>query len=186
MKTYLAAATVLISASTALADCRNDDRYVQIEQCTVDLVAATSDTARSEALLYRCQAYDMLGQYQEAVDDCLRAKEYNPRDASIHNSLSIIYQNMDKIPSAIAASSEAIALSDTSGGYFNVRSNAYCAAGRIEKSVDDRLSAMRKGYFTERRLQEILQSFGYYDGPLDGDFGSGSISALRRWTAAGC
>ncbi|MEM1161016.1 MAG: tetratricopeptide repeat protein [Pseudomonadota bacterium] len=174
------------SAHAQSTDCRDNNREIQIGKCTNAIKNARSDSERAAAHLYRCQAYDILGQYAEALADCQEAGRLNPSDNSVHNSISIIYQNLGRHDQAIAASSRAISGNDSVAGYFNTRSNAHCKAGNINASMNDRMLAMNKGLYTPQRIQEILKNKGYYNGPLDGNFGGGSRAALESWTRDGC
>ncbi len=63
---------------------------------------------------------------------------------------------------------------------------ARCTLGQVAASVDDRMQALRLGYFTAIALQSVMRYRGFYKDAIDGDFGPASKRALRDWTAAGC
>ena len=175
-----------LNAQAQDLDCRDSNRDLQVQKCTNAIQTASSDRDRATGHLYRCQAYDMLGKYADALADCQEAVRLNPDDNSTHNSISIIYQNMGRHEQAVDAATRAIQGNDKIAGYFNTRANAHCMVGNIDESMNDRMVAMNKGLYTPKRIQEILAGKGFYKGPLDGNFGQGSRAALRDWTQAGC
>ena len=181
-----------LGAVPALADvsaaCKNREDPVRMEQaCSADIRnSATSDYDRGVAYLYRCQAIDMQGRPEEALADCLAAKDANPDDSSIYNSLTIIYLNLNQPERALAAAQRGVDLKPEDGDYVNGRANARCAMGLYEGSYKDRLRALELGRFTAKGLQNAMRSRGYYKGPVDGKFGPSSRSAVQAWTNAGC
>ncbi|MEM7189719.1 MAG: tetratricopeptide repeat protein [Pseudomonadota bacterium] len=186
----LGSAILLMSLATPASaqdsDCRDNNREIQIGKCTNVIKNATSDQDRAAGYLYRCQAHDMLGNYADALADCQESLALNPSDSSIHNSISIIYQNLGRHQQAVTASTRAIEDNDTVAGYYNTRANAHCGVGNVDQSINDRMLAMNKGLYTPQRIQEILKNKGYYNGAIDGSFGAGSRAALRSWTLDGC
>ncbi|MEM0990543.1 MAG: hypothetical protein AAGK00_16870 [Pseudomonadota bacterium] len=186
-----AASAALVTASltapvASAKDCRASDKQVQLSQCTDQINTSVQRTDIGIGHLYRCQAYDVLGNYAEALADCIEANRLMPEDGSVHNSMSIIFQNMGRHDQAVHASVEAIDLNPDNGSYFNTRANAHCGAGNIEASMDDRMSAANKGLYTLGRIQEILKARGFYDGPITAEFGAEARAALEAWTRAGC
>lgn len=166
-------------------DCRNNDRAKQVQQCTQMIANAGDDRQKSIGFLYRCQAHDMLGNFKLALADCKESLKFG-EDASTHNSLAIIYQNLGDYSSAVAESTKAIRGNPDRGNYYNTRANGNCKAKNYQASYEDRLAALNKGHFSPSSLQTALKNRGYYSGNVDGNFGTGSKSALRNWTFAGC
>jgi len=167
-------------------DCRDNDRAKQVRLCTQQIANAGNDNRKKQiGFLYRCQAHDMLGNFELAVEDCRESLKFG-EDASTHNSLAIIFQNMKRFNDAIAESTKAIEGNRDRGNYYNTRANGHCAAKNFDASYDDRMSALSKGHFTAESLQRALKKRGYYSGEIDGDFGQSSRTSLRNWTFAGC
>lgn len=172
--------------SQSKTDCRDSDRAKQVRLCTQVIANAGNDTSKKVVgFLYRCQAHDMLGNYELAVEDCKESLKYGD-DASTHNSLAIIYQNMKRYSDAIAESTKAIRGNPERGNYYNTRANGNCAAKNFQAAYEDRLAALNKGHFSAVGLQKALKKRGYYDGVVDGDFGPTSRVSLQNWTNAGC
>ena len=167
-------------------ECRVEDKNKQIELCSIEIAKAPNDRVKGIGYLYRCQAFDILGNYSAALGDCERARDFLPEDGSVYNSIAIVHSNMGENSKAIAASSQAIKLTPSNGTFYNVRSHSYCEIRETNASVEDRLKAMRNGAFSAAQLQQYLQDAGYYSGSIDGNFGSASVNALERWTIDGC
>ena len=183
----MALAAPVANAQADKDDCRvKDDRAKQVRTCTEQIARAGDDKyAKRVGFLYRCQAHDMLGNFQLALADCRDSLQFG-EDASTHNSISIILQNMGRNSEAINESNLAIKGNPQQGNYYNTRSNANCALGNYNAAVNDRMKALQFGYFTPKGLQNILKRRGYYNGALDGNFGGASKAALKNWTEAGC
>lgn len=172
--------------SQSQTDCRDDDRAKQVRLCTQVIANSGNDNDKKVvAFLYRCQAHDMLGNYELAVADCLESLKFG-EDASTHNSLAIIYQNMKRYNDSIVESTKAINGNSNRANYYNTRANGNCAAKNFEAAYQDRLSALQKGHFTAEGLQKAMKSRGYYQGAVDGNFGESSKAALKSWSFAGC
>jgi len=176
------------SAQGGYGDCANrTDLQRQIEACTTMINQPDLPmTRKAGAYLYRCQAKDMAGDPAGALPDCLESEKLRSDDPSTYNSLNIVYLRLKRPADALAASNNAIRLAPNDGGYVNGRANAYCMMGNAEASYNDRLQALSMGRFTPDGLQRALQARGYYNGPIDGNFGDASKAALKRWTEAGC
>lgn len=193
MKTFIAITAVFLAMTASLPaaaqseDCRRDDTAAQVKACTATIRnLGASKSQKSIAYLYRCQAHDVRGDYSEARIDCLESLRLAD-DASTWNSLSIVYQNMGRLNDAIDASNSAVSRGGRGiANYYNTRSNAHCKAGNVNASVNDRIEAMNRGKFKPKTVQSLLKNKGYYNGLLDGKFGSGSKTALRAWTRDGC
>jgi len=168
-------------------DCRvADDRVKQVRTCTQMIANAGDDQQKiSIGFLYRCQAHDMLGNYELAVEDCLESLKFG-EDASTHNSLAIIYQNMKRYDESIAESTKAIKGNSDRANYYNTRANGNCAAKNFEAAYQDRMAALQKGHFTAEGLQKAMKSRGFYEGAIDGNFDAASQTAVKTWTYAGC
>lgn len=148
---------------------------------------AVSRNDRAVAYLYRCQAKDMQGRTGDALEDCLASASINDRDASLYNSLTIIYLKLNDPAKALQAAERGVELEPDDGGYFNGRANARCAYGLYDGAYEDRLRALDLGRFSPASLKNALRRNGYFDGDAaDGEFGADAKTALRRWTFAGC
>lgn len=187
-KAVLFALAMMVALPTAAAaDCRKKDKNAQLAACTAEIRASGATKAQKRTgYLYRCQANDILGKFNEARIDCLESLRLGD-DASTWNSLSIVYQNLGRYSDALDASNKAVAKTKKNKGSFtNTRANAHCKAGNVNASVNDRLAAINLGHFSAKRVQQFLKGKGVYNGLVDGKFGSGSKAALRKWTAGGC
>lgn len=183
-----ALAAIPAKAQDQMAACENASSLAQqMEACT----AVINDASRSQrdrgiAYLYRCQAKDIGGDAQSALPDCLEATRLNPGDSSAFNSLAIVFDNLGQYDEAVRAASQAIEVDPTYGNAYNTRSNAYCRGQQVQPSVQDRLKAMELGRLSADGMQRFLQSKGFYDGAITGEFGLASIQALTAWTEAVC
>ena len=180
--------TVAPASAQDAADCRvRGDLDAQIRKCT-DLIERSGTSARDRgvALLYRCQAFDMGGNPQRALEDCLAASGANPKDSSIYNSLNIVYRNLGRLEDSVAAASKAISLSGTEGAHFAGRAASYCKLGEVELSVDDRVRSIELGYLSASRVQNFLADRGFYRGTPSGRMDNATRRALEDWTRAGC
>lgn len=180
--------TVAPASAQDDADCRvRGDLNAQIDLCT-DLIERSGTSARDRgvALLYRCQAYDMSGNPQRALEDCLAASGANPKDSSIFNSLNIVYRNLGRLEDSVRAADKAIALSGTEGAHFAGRAASYCKMGRVEQSVNDRVRSIELGYLSVERVQNFLSDRGFYRGVASGRMDDATREALRAWTRDGC
>lgn len=169
------------------ADCRvSGDLKTQIDRCTDFIANAKTKRDRGVAYLYRCQAHDMLGDSEKALEDCLTSADLNPDDSSIYNSLNIIYRNLKRYEDSIKAADKAIELNDREGAHFAGRAATYCKMGRFDLSYQDRLRSIELGYLDVSRVQKILKERSYYTGEIDGKLGAGTRGALKAWTDNGC
>ena len=66
------------------------------------------------------------------------------------------------------------------------RANAYCKLNRTKDAIASYLGAVLRSERVSRTLQTFLKDHGDYNGPIDGDFGSGSRAALRAWAGREC
>lgn len=176
------------SAQNDPADCRvRGDLEAQIQKCT-NLIERSDTSARDRgvALLYRCQAFDMGGRPQRALEDCLAASGANPKDSSIYNSLNIVYRNLGRLEDSVEAASKAISLSGTEGAHFAGRAASHCKLGNIQRSVDDRIRSIELGYLSASRVQNFLSDRGFYNGTPSGEIDYETRRALEAWTRAGC
>ena len=59
-------------------ECRVEDKNKQIELCSIEIAKAPNDRVKRIGYLYRCQAFDILGNYGAALGDCERARDFLP------------------------------------------------------------------------------------------------------------
>lgn len=169
-------------------DCGNREKPAgMLSACTQLIESSSTPKDRlSEAYLYRCQAKDLQGDANAALSDCLTARDLDPDDSSIYNSLTIIFISLGRTSEAVEAAERGVELKPSDGNYWNGRANARCAAGQHEGSYRDRLKALELGRFSAEGLQKAMASRGFYSGAIDGKFGEGSKNALWKWTQSGC
>lgn len=102
------------------------------------------------------------------------------------NNRGVAYNHLGSWAAAAADYNQAVALFPEFGEALNGRANARCRLGEYEASVADRLRALDLGAFSATAAQVLLQEQGFYNGAIDGLFGTGSRAALLGWTKAGC
>ena len=188
---FLAIGMIAFAATANAADmsaCTFDNDADQMIAACTEVIASDQATPKDlvDAYLYRCQAYDRKGEPNLGLADCLQSRRMDESNTSVHNSLSILYQNLGRFEEGVASAQQAVSLAPDDATARNTLSNATCRAGLVDLSVESRLEAMRLGRFDAGGLQTALKNRGYYSGPVDGKFGSGSQAALRAWTQAGC
>lgn len=133
----------------------------------------------------RCYARNRAGNFHAALDDCNRAVELKPSQHAFNNR-AWANEKLGNLQEAISDSTRAIALDATYWQAYNTRANVRCMLGQVATSVEDRLAAIEGGRWKPRDAQAWLKNRGYYDGPVDGAFGTSSQNALRAWTRDGC
>ena len=190
---WLFAASVLAvsgaqAQTSGISGCNFDnDVDVQIASCTAVISDPKSEgVVLSDAYLYRCQGHDRKGEFEQALKDCQEALRLDADNGSIHKSLSIVYLNLGRPLDAVSAGQRAVQLMPEDSTAFNTLANAACAADDFSRSFDSRMRAFELGRFSAEGLQSALKRRGYYDGPVDDQFGEGSRAALLKWTEAGC
>ena len=127
-----------------------------------------------------------LGDQERALDDFTEAVQVDPDLATAWGSRGVALRELGRYEEALDDLDRAIELDPDTARHYQNRANVRCALGQVEGSVEDRLTAIRRGHFSPELVQRVLAGKGYYDGPVDGAFGRGSVDALRAWTEAGC
>lgn len=127
-----------------------------------------------------------LGDYARALADYNEALARDPDFTAALGSRGVAYREMGEPQKALADLDRAIAIDPDAARHYQNRANVRCTLGDIDGSVQDRLRAIRLGHFEASLVQSVLTEKGFYDGPVDGAFGIGSVEALREWTEKGC
>ncbi len=138
------------------------DTYLAMQ----DYAKALADYSESLRLLpqvpwslqRRAEVYEKMGQGDRALADLRQAQARFRSDPDVTNDLGDLLCRRGDMAAARAEWAKA-------ESYLNTP----VLAGRIH-----------------RQRQEMLKRTGFYSGPIDGDFGSGSQAAETAWANAGC
>lgn len=127
-----------------------------------------------------------LGEWQRAIADYDEALQRDPEFATAWGSRGVAWRELGDHEQALHDLDRAIELDPGTSRHYQNRANVRCALGQVDGAVEDRLAAIRLGYFGADLVQTVLKEKGYYNGPIDGAFGGKSVAALRAWTEQGC
>lgn len=194
---------VSLSACTALID-RNDGEPGSLAWALNNrglahaaggaYLAALSDFSRAiqiapdfaPAHSNRGNAHAALGDMQAALADHETAIRLAPDYVSAHHNRAVDLEEMGRYREALDAYRKVIALDPSHPGSHVGLATASCKLGRVKASAEARLAAVNKGHLDPTEMQQLLQSAGFYKGPIDGLFGKRSRAALWAWTRLGC
>lgn len=127
-----------------------------------------------------------LGDWRRAIDDYDQALERDPAFGTAWGSRGVAWRETGELERALGDLDRAIELEPDVARHYQNRANVRCALGQVDGAVEDRMAAIRLGHFDAELVQSVLKEKGYYDGPIDGVFGAGSVKALRAWSEKGC
>ncbi|HVS36368.1 MAG TPA: tetratricopeptide repeat protein, partial [Gemmataceae bacterium] len=96
----------------------------------------------AHAYCCRGMAYWRLDRYQEAVADCSKAIELDPKDANAWYNRAAGYYRMGQLDKAVADCSQAIALDPKDAAAWINRGAAYADLGQLNKAVADSSQAI--------------------------------------------
>jgi tetratricopeptide (TPR) repeat protein len=102
-------------------------------------------------------AYNGLGKYSQAIDDCSRAIEINPGYALAYTNRGIVYSNLGNYKQAIDDYSRAIEIKPGFALSYINRSIAYLSLGKNNLAVNDLKTAAILG---DERAKNWLRSQG--------------------------
>ena len=78
-----------------------------------------------------------LNRYEDAIKDCNKAIELNPKDAMAYNNRGVAYGELKKHEKTIEDCNKAIELNPNFAMAYNNRGNAYYELNRYEKAIED-------------------------------------------------
>ncbi|MEM7191066.1 MAG: tetratricopeptide repeat protein [Pseudomonadota bacterium] len=148
--------------------------------------ALSADPTFAPAYSNRGNAHAALGDMIPALADHSRAVEIDPKYVSAWHNRGVDHEEMGAYEKALADYRKALSLEPAHPGSLTGIATANCKLGRVTASAKARLAAIEKGGIDPTAFQRLLQTEGFYKGPIDGIFGKGSRAALRAWTWRGC
>ena len=172
----------------ALAECRAaaepDARFALCDE----LIASgkLAGTPLAEAYIARGEARQLNGSYLPAISDYEKALEHHPGHPVAYLRRGQALDLMGRSARALEDLDYALLLQPGYPDALRSRAIVYCRLGRFEESVADRLVLIEDGLWPAEDAQQWLAGLGYYDGPVDGNFGPASEAALLTWTEQGC
>ncbi|MFK7945055.1 MAG: tetratricopeptide repeat protein [Paracoccaceae bacterium] len=148
--------------------------------------ALSADPRFAPALSNRGNAHAALGDMLAAKADHEAAVALDPEYVAARHNLAVDLEEMGEYRAALTAYRAVLAQDPAHKGARVGLATASCKLGRIKSSAEARVSAITRGALDASQMQVLLQSVGFYKGPIDGIFGKGSRAALWAWTRAGC
>lgn len=103
-------------------------------------IKLSAGAAVPEFYIGRANALTFLGRYNEALNDCLQAKQINPSLVAPYQIASEAYLQLGQTDNAIQSATTAIKLDPTPVNYNN-RGSIYNALGKMDLSVQDHYTA---------------------------------------------
>jgi tetratricopeptide (TPR) repeat protein len=124
------------------------------------------------AYINRGNAYNILGNYREAIKDLSRANELDPNSADAHNNLGFAYSNEGRIEKAIEELKKALRLRpDLAEAHYNL-GNAYSRKGMTDKALEEYKKAIRhkpdfaeahnnlgNAHYIQKRIDEAIAEY---------------------------
>lgn len=148
--------------------------------------ALTIDPTHSTVLDNRGNTHAMAGDIERALADHDSAIKADPENARAWNNRAADYMDMRKLGRALPDLDRALALDPGYGDAYRNRAQVRCHMGFAEGAEADWIAALDTGRVDAAALQRRLRDGGFYDGAIDGSFGSGSRAALSNWVVDGC
>jgi tetratricopeptide (TPR) repeat protein len=87
--------------------------------------------------LNRGNAYSGKGQYDQAISDCTKALEINPRYAKAYNNRGIAYEMKGQYDQAISDYTKALEINPRAAETYYNRGNAYYKKGQYDRAISD-------------------------------------------------
>jgi TIR domain-containing protein/tetratricopeptide repeat protein len=128
-----------LSASKAAAQCDpKSDTETRLIGCTAIILRGENPRVTlADALDTRCWAYNDLGQFQRALEDCKASIDRSPSSAYPYNNLGTSYLGLGDASSAITAFTQSIKLKPTFLFAYLGRAKAYVAISNAEMAKKD-------------------------------------------------
>lgn len=144
------------------------------------------DPRNAQAFNNRGNAYARMGSLDKALEDHNRAISIDATDPKAFNNRAADYMDLGNFAAALPDLDRALLLDPDYGEAIKNRAVARCKLGDVEGAFPEFLRGIDVGKFTPRWMQRFLREKGHYNGAIDGAFGRGSKSALKKWISAGC
>jgi tetratricopeptide (TPR) repeat protein len=123
---------------------KNDPRRAIIDFTT----AITLDQRHAHlALNDRANTYDLMGEYDRAIEDYGRAIQLKPNDAALYRNRAKVLYKIADYDGAIADDTRAIGLNPDFGEAYANRGVAYLAEGKTELAIEDFGAAIKLNPF---------------------------------------
>lgn len=118
--------------------------------------------------------------YDEASSPAKEAGRLEVDGIAGHNTISVLQEQLATPVDGIISGQ----LADNDRWHRNVWAIEHGRGGsQLVWALQRRVGALPDGHWgeqTSRQTQALLREWGYYDGPIDGDFGQHSVKALQR------
>ena len=134
----------------------------------------------------RGNAHAELGDMLKALADHEQAVSFDPGFVAARHNLAVDREQLGQYRAALQDYRAVIKMAPGHRGSHVGLATASCKLGRVKASAEARLRAIEKGVLDPTDMQVLLQTEGFYRGPIDGIFGKGSRAALWAWTRKGC
>jgi len=113
------------------------------------------------AYLNRGRVYDLLGQYQRALEDFNEAIHLDPSNVDVYNARGLTNYNLNKYQRALEDFNEAIRLNPKNSLAFTMRGNIYKLLGQYQRAIKDCSQAIRLP--SQKDLPSIFIPIAYRD-----------------------
>jgi Tfp pilus assembly protein PilF len=126
------------------------------------------------------------GDHQRALADYDRAIAIDPQYASAYNDRAYVRLALGDIAGALEDARLGASLDPSSAYNQDTYGDMLCRNDRIDEAMTQWARSRAASGDMALMKQQLLKEQGYYHGSIDGEFGQGSIAALRAWAGAGC
>tara|TARA_Y100001936_G_scaffold254154_1_gene325882 strand:- start:16423 stop:16827 length:405 start_codon:yes stop_codon:yes gene_type:complete len=114
-----------------------------------------------------------------AIQDYDKAIKLNPKYADAYNNRGVAYSDKGQVNRATHDLNMAIELNPKSAATYYNRGIAYRKKGELNRAIQDLYGAARLSAYWAKRFQKSLKNHGFYNGEIDGKFGTEIRAALK-------